>query len=87
MDVSAHRTVAPMTRRREKFPEWLAAQPDAWLEHYFGTAEKVRKFRNGSIVVERYSDPPRRMTLDDLAASRPEELPRLGVTNGPDKEE
>jgi hypothetical protein len=37
--------------------------------------------------VTQYSDPPGRFTIDDLAASRPEELPRKGVTNDPEKEE
>jgi hypothetical protein len=76
-----------MTRRREKFPEWLAAQPAPVQDHVLGSAKRGQAYRDGTLKIDRYTDRPGRYTLDDLAASRPEELPRLGVTNGPDKEE
>lgn len=58
-----------MTRR--SWPDWLRTQSHAFQDRALGK-RRAQAFRDGTLTIATYSDPPGRMTLDDLVRTRPE---------------
>jgi hypothetical protein len=70
----------------EGYAAWLRAQPTSVQDQILGAA-RAAQLRAGALPVRQFTDPPGRpLSLDELAATRPEEATRPGPT-APDDEE
>jgi hypothetical protein len=65
--------------RDQAYGAWLQAQPAAVQDAALGTT-RARLFRAGGLAVDRFVDPAGRpLTLEELAARRPEAFRRAGM--------
>lgn len=63
----------------QAYAAWLKAQPAAVQDEALG-ATRARLFRAGGLAIERFVDPAGRpLTLEELAARRPEAFRRAGL--------
>lgn len=65
--------------KREGYADWLRAQPAEVQDVALGPT-RAKLFREGKLAVEKFVDPRGRpLTLQELAATRPESFTRAGL--------
>lgn len=65
--------------KRESYGAWLRAQPAEVQDGALGPV-RAKLFREGKLEIEKFTDPRGRpLTLEQLAASRPEYFTRAGL--------